>query len=65
MKIELKKQITKVSGRIYYFVSIDGSMEATTWTTDYELAQKDLKSLIESAKKYPETVVETLEEVII
>ena len=63
MKIELIKKTMAISGREYYYVSADGSMQNDTWTTDYEQAQKSLLEVTELAKKFPVTVTEILQTV--
>ena len=60
MKIELIRKTTKIFGTVYYYVTVDGAMQSVTWTTDLEAANKSLSEIIESCKKYPEDVYETL-----
>jgi len=61
MKIELIKKTTKTFGKEYYYVSVDGNnLISETWTSDLEQANKSLSEIIESCKKYPEDVYETL-----
>ena len=62
MKIELKKQITKVTGATYYYVTVDSNMMIGTWTSTYPEAQMHYEKAIEGAKLYPETVIQTIEE---
>lgn len=62
MKIELKKQITKVTGDAYYWVTVDGGMMVGTWTSDYQTAQDAWNKAIDGAKLYPETITQTLAE---
>ena len=60
MKIELIKKTMKITGTVYYYVTVDGIMQSVTWTTDLEAANKSLSEIIESCKKYPEDVYETV-----
>ena len=41
MKIELIKKTMKITGTVYYYVTVDGDMQSVTWTTDLEQANKD------------------------
>ena len=61
MKIELIKQTTELTGNVYYFVRVNGFSQNQSWTSDYEEAKRHLASVTEQAKKFPETIQETLE----
>ena len=63
MKIELVKQTTQITGINYWFVKANGYSVAGTFTSNEEEAKKHFNDTIENAKKYPETVYETLEAV--
>jgi len=60
MEIKLIKKTMKITGTVYYYVTVDGEMQSVTWTTDLEQANESLSEIIESCKKYPEDVYETL-----
>jgi len=60
MKIELVKQTTKYTGDVYYYVTIDGSLQFGTWTSDLEKAEGHLARVEALAKQYPETITEVL-----
>ena len=60
MEIKLIKKTMKITGTVYYYVTVDGAMQSVTWTSDLEQANKSLSEIIESCKKYPEDVYETL-----
>jgi hypothetical protein len=62
MKIELKKQITKVTGDVYYYVTVDGNMQIGTWTSTYPDAMDAWAKAVEGAKLFPETIIQTIEE---
>jgi hypothetical protein len=64
MKVELIKQTTKYTGKVYYFVNIEGEFQSHTFTSDKQKAESYFAEAMESAKKYPDTVNELVREVI-
>jgi len=60
MKIELVKKTTAVFGDEYYYITIDGLMAPSTWTTSKEYAEEKLAEIIEKAKLFPEDKYEVL-----
>jgi len=61
MKVELIKQTTKYTGGVYYYVSIDGSMQSHTFTTDLGEARRHLLTTVALVRQYPANIYETIE----
>jgi hypothetical protein len=61
MKIELIKKTVKITGKEYYFVSVDGDrLISETWCSDLETANQHLSRIIEGCKAFPESKEETI-----
>jgi hypothetical protein len=61
MKIELIKKTMKITGKEYYYVSVDGdNLISETWTTDLEKANENFSKIIEDCKRFPEEKIETI-----
>jgi len=61
MKIELVKKTTKLTGNVYYYITVDGiGLISETWTSDLEKAQEYLKETCIKAKAFPEDKIEVL-----
>jgi len=63
MKVELIKQTTKYTGDVYYYVSIDGSMQTGTFTSDYEKARQQMWTTAALARQYPANIYETIQSI--
>lgn len=63
MKIQLIKKTVKITGTNYYYVSVDGdNLISATWTTDLSQAIINFNETVANCIKYPEDVLETLQE---
>ena len=63
VKIELVKQTCKWTGRIYYYLTIDGQYQSETFTSDLEKAKEYLAKTTELVAQYPKETLETIETV--
>jgi len=63
VKVELIKQICKWTGRIYYYVTIDGQYQSDTITSDPEKAREFFAKAAELVGQFPKETLETIETV--
>jgi len=61
MEVKLIKKTTKITGKEYYYVSVDGDrLISETWCSDLKTANQHLSRIIETCKQFPEDVYETV-----
>lgn len=60
MKIELIKYTKEITGDVYYYTQVNGSMVQGTFTSDIQVANEKYAESLEKAKIYPVNVIETL-----
>jgi hypothetical protein len=60
MDVKLIKQTTKITGNVYYYVTVDGAMQSDTWTSDLEKAQESFQDILVKCIAFPEDRYETL-----
>jgi hypothetical protein len=61
MEVKLIKKTTKITGKEYFFVRVDGeALISETWCSDLETANQHLSRIIEGCKAFPEDKEETI-----
>lgn len=61
MEVKLIKKTTKIFGKEYYFVQVDGdSLISDTWTSDKEKGEQNYLIILEGAKTFPKDTEETI-----
>jgi hypothetical protein len=60
MLVELKKKTVKITGSVYYYVTVDGDMQSSTWTTDQAKAQESFQDVLVKCIAYPEDRIEVI-----
>ena len=60
MNVQLIKKTVKIRGDVYYYVTVDGSMQSETWTDDYVKGQESFCKVAIKCQAFPEDVTEVI-----